>query len=194
MVAAVKEMKKSAQREKTSKVSLAKKLMIEEIEREFSGSASAFFSRFDHLSVQDMNELRRSLEKVSKRTILAKHTLTKKVFEKMRMADASRFLEGSVLMTLGSEEPQAASKILVDFAKSHENVELKGMIYSGKVYEANFVKELAKLPSRKELLTQVAIRMKSPIAGLVMTLGGLLRSFVTILNEVQKKKAQQEAK
>jgi large subunit ribosomal protein L10 len=94
-------------------------------------------------------------------------------------------------VTLGGKEPQLVSKTLVEFAKGRDNVELRGMILDGKAFEGNFIKELAKLPSRKELLTAVAIRMKSPITALVMTLNGLLQSFVVVLNEIQKKKAQE---
>ena len=75
--------------------------------------------------------------------------------------------------------------------KGHENFELKGVILDRKVYEGSFIKELAKLPSRKELLTQVAIRMKSPIARLVMTLGSLTRSLAVALNEIYKKRIQE---
>ena len=172
-------------------ISLGKKLIFEELEKEFSSSNNSFFSRFDRLSVQDMNELRRNLEKVSKRTLLVKHTLAKKIFEKANLKEAIRFLDGSVLMTLGVKEPQAASKTLVDFLKGRENMEVKGMILEGKVYEASFVKELARLPPRKELLRMLAIRMNSPITAMVMTLNGLLQSLVRVLNEVQKKRAGQ---
>lgn len=181
--------KESSTEGKKDQISLGKKLLLEEIEREFSSSENAFFSRFDRLSVADMSELRRNLDKVSRRTLVMKHSLTKKVLEKNKVADAIRFLEGSVLVTLGAKEPQLASKTLVDFVKGHENLQLKGMILDGKVYDGSFIKELAKLPPRKELLTMVATRMKSPIARLAMTLGGILQSFVSVLNEVQKKKA-----
>ena len=175
---------------KKERVSLAKKLMFEEISKEFSLGENAFFSRFDRLSVADMSELRRNLEKVSRRTMVVKHSLAKKIFEKMQVADASRFLDGSILVTLGVAEPQLTSKTLVEFAKGRENIELKGAILEGKVYDGNFIKELAKLPSRKDLLTLVVTRMKSPIARLAMTLGGILQSFVSVLNEVHKKKAE----
>ena len=170
-------------------ISLGKKLIFEELEKEFSSSNNSFFSRFDRLNVQDMNELRRNLEKVSKRTFLVKHTLAKKILEKANLKEAIPFLDGSVLVTLGVQEPQMASKTLVDFIKGRENMEVKGMILDGKVYEASFVKELAKLPSRKDLLGMLAIRMKSPITAVVMTLHSLMQSLVRVLNEVQRKRA-----
>ena len=122
---------------------------------------------------------------------MVKHALAKKVLEKAQLSEASRFLEGSVLVTLGSEEPQRISKTLVEFVKTHENFELKGLILDRQVYEASFIKELARLPSRKELLTQVAVRMKSPLARLAMTLGSLTRSLAVALNEIYKKRAQE---
>ena len=121
---------------------------------------------------------------------MVKHTLARKILDKIQIPEAARFLEGSILVTLGAQEPQLVSKTLVDFLKGRDNVEIKGLILDGKVYEGSFVKELAKLPSRKELLTMVAIRMKSPIAGFAMTLRALLQSFVSVLNEIQKKRAQ----
>ena len=177
--------------EKKKEVSLVKRLMLEELEKEFASSETAFFSRFDRLTVQDLSELRRSLEKMSKRTVMVKHTLAKKILEKARLSEASRFLEGSVLVTLGPQEPQRVSKTLVEFVKAHENFELKGLILDRQVYEGSFIKELAKLPSRKELLTLVAVRMKSPIARLAMTLGSLTRSLAVALNEIYKKRAEE---
>jgi len=185
--------KEKSSEEKKCGISLIKKLLLDEIDREFSSKETAFFSRFDRLNVADMSELRRNLEKVSRRTLVLKHSFAKKVFEKIQMKEAERFLDGSVLVTLGAKEPQTASKTLVEFAKGHESLQLKGMIFDGKVYDANYVKELAKLPSRKDLLTMVVTRMKSPIANLAMTLNGILRSLVSVLSEVQKKKAQETA-
>lgn len=181
----------SSKKKKREHVSLAKQLMLEEIEKEFHFGESVFFSRFDRLNVQDMSELRRNLQRVSRRTLVAKHTLLKKALEKIKASDAGRFLEGSVLVTLSGEEPQLVSKTLVEFMKGRENLELKGMILDGKVYEGKWIKELAKIPSRKELLGALAVRMQSPITQLAIAFKGILRSLAVVLNEVQKKKSQE---
>lgn len=189
MVAVMEAMEKSARKEKTS---LTKRLLYEEIEREITASPNLFFSRFDRLTVADMSKLRRNLEKVSRRTMVVKHTLAKKILEKVKVPDAMRFLEGSVFLTLGVKEPQAASKILVEFVKSHESVQLKGLVLEGKVYDGNFIQELARLPSRNELLTLLAVQMQSPITRFARTLNAVLQSFVSVLDEVRKKKAAAE--
>ena len=61
--------------------------------------------------------------------------------------------------------------------------------FEGQVYGEDFVKQLAKLPSRKELLTQLVLRMNSPIQGFANVLGALTRNLVVALEEVRKKKA-----
>ncbi len=177
------------EKKRKEEVTLPKRLIFEELEREFKAHENAFFSQFDKLSVQNMNDLRRSLEKVSKRTVVVKHTLAKKILERLNLSEAISFLRGSILVTFGAKEPQVASKALVDFVKTHESVQLKGMILEGRVYEAAFVKELARLPSRKELLTRVAVGLNSPIARFALTLNSIIQSFVIALSEIGKKKA-----
>ena len=171
-------MKEAKSAKKKEHVSLAKKLMYDELAREFGDSKNFFFSRFERLNVTDMSELRRNLGKVSKRTMVVKHALAKKFFESSSLADAARFLKGSILVTVGGEEPQLVSKTLVDFMKGKESMELRGLVLDGKIYDGSFIKELAKLPSRKDLLGILASRMQSPIARFAMTLNSVLQSLV----------------
>ncbi len=168
-----------------------KEIMMKELEKEFQTSSCAFFSSFDSLSVADMSDYRRALEKVSKRSMVIKHAMARKIFSASKMEAAENFLKGQILVTFGTKEPQVISKSLMDFAKTHNKLVPAGLILDNQVYDANYVKQLAKLPSRKELLTQVVVRIKSPISGFVMTLGQLIRGFVVTLNEIKKQKEAQ---
>ena len=103
--------------------------------------------------------------------------------------DRGHLSAGSVVITFGDKDPQEISKKLVDFAKTHEKWKPAGVIFEGQVYGEDFVKQLAKLPSRKELLTQLVLRMNSPIQGFANVLGALTRNLVVALEEVRKKKA-----
>ena len=173
--------------------SLAKELMLKEIMQQFESNNCAFISAFEGLSVADISDYRRITEKVAKRSLVLKHTLAKKAFESHKITDAEKYLKGQVLVTFGNKDPQAISKAIVDFAKTHDKLIPTGMIMDQKVYGQEFVKQLAKLPSRHELLTQVAVRVKSPISGFVLTLNQLVKGIVVALNEVKKKKELQTA-
>ena len=105
-----------------------------------------------------------------------------------QLADASKFLNNSVVLTFAADEPQVVSKKLMKIAKGNKNIVPAGVIFENKVYDQNFIKDLAKLPSREELLTQVVVRVKSPITGLVLGLGQIVRGLVQALNEIKKKR------
>lgn len=168
--------------------SVVKKLMLQEIRGEFEKSPYAFISTSDGLAVEDYAKLRRSLEKVSTRSLMVKHSLAKKVFEEFAYAGAEQFLQGAVFVTFGNRDPQLISKAIVEYAKTNDKFVPNGVVFEKKVYDSAYVKQLASLPSREELLTQALVRMKSPITGFVMTLNQLLRGLVVAVNEIKKQR------
>lgn len=169
--------------------SFEKELMFQEIVKEFEKSPYAFISNLNGISVLDISDARRNLEKVSSRSLMVKHAMARKIFAQFNVAGAEKYLSGSVVITFGDKDPQEISKRLVDFSKTNEKWKPAGVIFEGQVYGEDFVKQLAKLPSRKELLTQLVLRMNSPIQGFANVLGALTRNLVVALEEVRKKKA-----
>lgn len=167
---------------------IEKELMLNEIVKEFEKSPYAFFTNFQGLSVSDLSDARRNLEKVARRSMVIKHTIARKIFEKINVVDAEKFLTGSIIVTFGEKDPQDISKKIVDFAKANEKWKPAGVIFEGQVHGEDFIKQLAKLPSRVELLTQLVVRVKSPLSGLANVLGGLTRNLVSALSEIKKKK------
>ncbi len=169
-------------------VSPVKEIMLREIERELTGSPYAFISNFENFPLEALAELRRSLGKVSTRSLVVKHTLARKAFANLSLGEIDSYLKGHVLITFGEGAPQTISKAIVDFAKKNEKFVPRAVVFEKKLYDQQFIKSLALLPSRQELLTQVVVRMKSPISGFVMTLNQVLRGFAVALNEIKKKK------
>lgn len=170
--------------------SATKEMMLKEIVNELNGNTCAFISSYETLTVAEISDFRRQTEKVAKRSLQVKHTLAKKAFTEKKL-DVEKLLKRQVLVTFGTKDPQAISKVIVDYAKANNKLTPEGMIMDSKVYGQEFLKQLATLPSRQELLTQVVIRVKSPISGFVLTLGQLTKGLVVALNEVKKKKELQ---
>lgn len=171
-----------------SRRTLEKELLLDQLLQAVQASDYMFFAKFKGISANDLNDLRRKLEKVADRAILVKNTIAKIVLERLEAKDAAAFLEGSVLLTMGKKDPQVVSKVLVEFAKDKENFELKGVFIDRQAFQKPFIQELAKLPGRQELLGALVGGMKAPINGFVLGLGGIMRSFVNVLDQIQKKK------
>ena len=89
--------------------SFEKKLMFQEIVKEFEKSPYAFISNLNGISVLDISEARRNLEKVSGRSLMVKHAMARKIFAQFSVAGAEKYLSGSVVITFGDKEPQEIS-------------------------------------------------------------------------------------
>jgi ribosomal protein L10 len=63
-------------------------------------------------------------------------------------------------------------------------------LFEGEIVPGEKLSEIADLPPRDVLLSQVLAAMQGPMAGLVGTLQGLLSAFVGTLQAIQEKKAQ----
>jgi len=171
---------------------LEKELMMKELAAKIEGCAYLFLAGFQNLSVNEFSALRRMMEKTAKSCFVTKKTLLEKLFEASGLPKMNGTLKGSVVLIAAEKDPQIIAKALFDFAKGKpQGLEVACAVLDGKALDANFVKELSKLPSRIELIAKVVGGMKSPITGFVLTLNGVLRSFVCVLNEVSKKKGSQ---
>ncbi|HNV86913.1 MAG TPA: 50S ribosomal protein L10 [Candidatus Omnitrophota bacterium] len=169
--------------------SLEKELMLKEVSGKLEGCPYLFFARFQSLSVNDFASLRRLLGKASKSCFVAKKTLLEKAFAAANLPKLNGMLTGAVVLVAVEKDPQIVAKILIDFAKDKQQaLELVGAVADSKICDANFIKELSKLPSRIELIAKVVGGIKAPITGFVLTLRGTLSSLVCVLNEVGKKK------
>ena len=166
-----------------------KEVMLSELKGCLKDNSLIFFSAVNGLKVEEMNELRRALETKTNRALIVKNSIAEKALKDAGFnGEVSKYLKDVVLITFGDKEPQDISKAFVDFSKNHEKLSLRGAILDGKVVALEEVKELAKLPSREVLLGKVVGGINAPISGFVLTLSGLLRSFVSVLNQVAEKK------
>ncbi len=167
---------------------IEKEMMFQEIEREFNKSAYVFFSNFESLSVSDLSKARSKMNQSAGRSLLVKHAMARKILKNRGIENVDSLLKGSVILTFGDKEPQDISKGVVEGSKVSEKIKCVGVLFEGKLEGADFVQQLSKLPSRHELLTQVVVRLNSPITGFVCVLANTMRGLATALDQIRKQK------
>ena len=165
-----------------------KVLMLEKVTQKVEGCPYIFFAKFKGLAVNDFAQMRRAAEKISKSCFVTKKTLLKRVLTKSGVQRIETFPEGSIVLVTADKDPQIVSKFLVDFAKDKESFQIAGACIEGELQGVSYVKELAKLPPRIELIAKVVGGIKAPITGFVLTIRGVLSSFVNVLDQVSKQK------
>lgn len=153
------------------------------------GARSVIIANCGGLSVAASQELRRNCRKDGVEFISAKKTLLGLVFEKMGVAkDEIKSMQGSLGVAISRDDEVAPARILKDFAKKHEQVYFTGGLIDGVLVSVDFVKQLANLPSKLELLAKAVGSLRAPLSGLVNVLQGNLRGLVYVLNAIKEKK------
>lgn len=166
-----------------------KEAAVAELQNKLSSSQSVILADYRGLNVQEVTELRKKLREVGVEFKVAKNTLTKLAAKNAAIEGLDDLLEGPIALAFGYDDPVAPAKVLAEFAKDHQNLELKGGLLEGKVIDLNMVNSLAKLPSKEALLTQVAGLLQAPIRNLVNVLSAPLRNTVYVLEAVRKKQS-----
>lgn len=150
---------------------------------------SVVLANFQGLKVSEMEELRNKCREADVTCLATKKTLVKRALADAGMDVDTKTFEGSVAAFFGNTDEVVAAKIVADFAKDHDVVQLYGGVLEGAYIDAEKVTSLAKLPSKEELLAKMVGSLNAPVSGLVNVMAGNLRGLVTALTAIKEQKA-----
>lgn len=161
---------------------------VKKLQEQFALAKTAVFLSYTGLNVKDAQILRNNLRQEGAAMIASKKTLLKKALAQSGLeVDADKF-SGSLAVAFGAGDEVAPAKVLAKFGKDKEAIKIQGGLLEGKFISVAKVLELAKLPSRLELLAKTAAAIKAPLTGLVNVLAGNLRGLVNVLNSIKESK------
>jgi len=166
-----------------------KEIALKDLSEKLGTAKSSVFVNFDGLKVKEIEELRKKCRGEKVDYIVAKKTLMKLGFKQAGIndVDPKTFSKG-IATVLSYEDEVAPARIIQDYAKGHEALYAIGGILEGKFVGREKVIELAKLPSRLELVAKVVGSIKAPITGFVNVLSGNLRNLVYVLSAIKDNK------
>ena len=137
-----------------AKILEQKQVVIDEIKEKFANAKSIVLFDPRGLKVSEVTELRRSLRESGSDYKVYKNTLAKRAIADSGL-ELDNYLEGPTAISFSSDE-LAPVKIISEFAKNHEALELKAGVVEGKVANVEELNSSASLPSREGLLTMLA--------------------------------------
>ena len=152
----------------STKILDAKKEIVNNIVNNIKNSESVILFQYQGLTVADLSELRVKLREADATVKVYKNTLLKRALDELNI-NFEGFLEGPNAILFGKNllEP---IKVLADFAKDHEKLEIRVGIISGSVADLATIKEYASIPSREGLLTMLAAGMMEHVRNLSIAL------------------------
>ncbi len=166
-----------------------KEAAVAELADNFNSAKSMVITDYLGLNVDEMTELRSQLREAGVEYKVVKNTLAKIAAEKAEVNDVDEYIVGPTAIAFGLEDVVSPAKVLVNFAKEHDNLEIKAGTLNGGVISKEKVESLADIPPREQLLAKAFAGMKAPISGLVNVLQGNVRGLVQVLNQIKDQKA-----
>lgn len=161
-----------------------KKAVVEEVAEVASKAISAVVADYRGLSVNQMTQLRSEARKAKVYLRVVRNTLTRRAFENTEFSCLNDKLVGPLFIALSLEAPSDAARLLKDFAKTFDKLEIKALCVGGKVFAANQLDLVASLPTRDEALAKLMMVMRAPIEKLARTLnephGKLVRTIAAV--------------
>jgi large subunit ribosomal protein L10 len=136
-----------------------------------------------------MTELRSKLRDAGVEFKVVKNTLATIAANDVEMEEMTEYFSGPTAIAFGEDDAVSPAKVLVEFAKDHEVLEIKAGLLNGEIISKEKVESLAEIPSREELLAKAFASMKAPLSGLVNVLQGNIRGLVQVLNQIKEEKA-----
>ena len=167
----------------------AKKAVVEEVAEVASKAISAVVADYRGLTVNQMTQLRAEARKARVYLRVVRNTLTRRAFENTEFSCLSDKLVGPLFIALSLDAPSDAARLLKDFSKTFEKLEVKALSVGGKVYAANQLDVVASLPTKDEAIAKLMMVMKAPIEKLARTLAEPHAKLVRTLAAVKNAKA-----
>ena len=160
-----------------------KEQLVTELSSKLTNAQSLYYTDFTGLNVKRMTELRRRLKKAGVEYVVIKNTLALRAVNESGLVGEK--LKGPTGLVVG-KDPVAAARVLTEFAKEFEDrPSMKGGLLQGKAINNAQVKRMASLPSREQMLADLAAGMQSPMAAFAGALNGLLYMFVGALDALK---------
>lgn len=166
-----------------------KKAIVAEISEVASGALSAVIADYRGLTVSEMTDLRKQAREQGVFLRVARNTLARRAVEGTEFECLQPSLIGPTILALSLEDPGAAARLIKDYAKEHEALEVKALAVGGLAYGAEEIDRLAKLPTREQALGQLAGLLQAPIAKFARTLNEVPSQFARALTAVKDEKA-----
>lgn len=147
-----------------------------------------YLTDFTGLRVKQVTDFRRRLRAAGLEYVVVKNTLAQRALAEASVTGLGEPLAGPTGFVFASD-PVTAAKIIADFQKEAEALKIKVGLVDGRPVTPAEVQRLARLPTRLELLSQLAGGLQAPLQGFVGALNGLLVQWVGALEALRQQRA-----
>lgn len=147
--------------------------MLAAIKEDLDGVNAMWVVDYRGLTVKQSEALRRSIREADASMKVYKNTLMRLALREAELPELDEVLSGPSAFVFSGADVAASAKAIKEFAKDNENLVIKGGMMDGQFVDAEQVQAIASLPSRDQLLAQIAGAISGVARGLATTINGV---------------------
>jgi len=166
-----------------------KKQIVKDLNEKFSRSKIVILTDYKGLDVTEMNDLRRKLREAEIEYKVVKNTLLIRASAETDVALIKDAFTGPSAVALSYNDPIAPAKVLTDFTKNYQKLEIKVGVMNGRVLDLSTITALANLPPREVVLSQLLSTLNGVPTSLLRTINGIPQSLLNVLQAIKEQKA-----
>ena len=159
-----------------------KTTLVADLTELLNNSKMVTYAKYEGLTVAELQELRKLARESDVKIKVVKNRLLKVAMKEIAAYKDTETtgLTGQLLYAISDSDEVMPAKVLANFAKDHEALEMSGAFNdAGNNLAADEVKALAKLPSKNELIAQVVAQLLSPVTDTVSGLSGGISGIIS---------------
>ncbi|OUQ15973.1 50S ribosomal protein L10 [Lachnoclostridium sp. An14] len=153
-----------------------KQPVVAEISELLNGAASAVVVDYRGLTVEQDTQLRKKLREAGVSYKVYKNTMIRFAAKGTEFEALEPHLEGPTALAVSKTDATAPARVLAEFAKTADKLELKAGVVEGTYYDQKGIQVIATIPSREVLLGKLLGSIQSPIT-----------NFARVLNQIAEK-------
>ena len=167
-----------------------KQKVVDDLASRFQSVSSMFVVEYQGLKVNEMDVLRKKLRQTNTEFRVVKNTLLEKASLGTDIEKMKDLFSGPTAIAICDGESSAVAKVFVDYSEDFPEIRIKGGIFEGEVVDISRIEQIAKLPSRQELISEFVGLLSAPMGNLVGVLEQARSNIVNVLEGLKEKKAK----
>ncbi len=149
-----------------------------------------YLADFSGMTVEKLSLLRKKCREEGVQFKVIKNTLLKRAFNGRGITELDDHLVGNTGLVFSPTNEMIPARILVDFAKEHEKPKVKAAVVDGRLYDSKAIAQLATLPSREVLLSQVLSTFIAPMTQFLAAVNAALATPANMVDALAREKSK----
>jgi len=166
----------------------AKKQVVAEVSEIANQALSAVVAEYRGLTVADMTDLRVKARESGVYLRVIRNTLARRAVEGTEFECMQDALTGPVICAFSQDDPGAAARLLKDYSKEFEAMNVTAVAIGGELLGADQLDAVASLPTYEEALAKLMSVMNGPITKLTRTINDIPGRVVRVVAAVKDTK------